>query len=341
MTYAGQVDGVVVDLTVEPGGLRLGARVLAWTDLDRFRPDGHTLQLGTVQGERVSITHLGATRDRFLADAVEARARARRAAVLAWTGDAPIATFRGRRGAEPVTVCLFPDGVTIEPLEGAPDLVPFGCLDRVVRNGYDLTFVCRGLEDRKVSRLGRRTDEFLARLADARTALAMRVDAAYAALDPALAGLAAPDGWALDRHAVGPRWASLHAVVAGQRRHAELALLEGLAGDRLRLGIKAGIGSSVLPFALAPHAGRVVVEATDADDRATFVFASEDVDRLNAVLLLTSFRREAIAAPADRLGRWALAERLLPSVRWARAALVARVVHGPQWEARVRAALAA
>jgi hypothetical protein len=92
-------------------------------------------------------------------------------------------------------------------------------------------------------------------------------------------------------------------------------------------------------FALAPIGDRVVVEATDRDDRATFVFRTRDVDRLNAVLLLTSFKREAVSLPADELGRWALAVRSVPEVRWARDALVARIVHDAQWAANLDASL--
>jgi hypothetical protein len=122
--------------------------------------------------------------------------------------------------------------------------------------------------------------------------------------------------------------------VEGQRA-AELTVLEQLVGPALRLGLSVSAGRDVLPFALAPVGGRVVVEATDADDRATFVFATDDVDRLNAVLLLTSFRREALWLPEAELGRWALAVRSLEAVRWARAALVGRVVHDTRWEQRL------
>jgi hypothetical protein len=57
------------------------------------------------------------------------------------------------------------------------------------------------------------------------------------------------------------------------------------------------------------------------------------------VLLLTSFRREAISFPEDQLGRWAVAVRTLDIVQWARRALVARVVHDDGWETSVRRAL--
>ena len=117
------------------------------------------------------------------------------------------------------------------------------------------------------------------------------------------------------------------------------ALLESLAGNALRLGIKASVDGTAFPFALAPVGGRVAVEGAGDEARATFVFETTDVDRLNAVLLLTSFRREAISFPEDQLGRWAVAVRTLEVVRWARRALLARVVHGESWESSVRSAL--
>jgi hypothetical protein len=58
------------------------------------------------------------------------------------------------------------------------------------------------------------------------------------------------------------------------------------------------------------------------------------------VLLLTAFRREALFLPEAELGRWAPAVRCLEPVRWARAALRARVVHDTGWSAGITAALA-
>ena len=79
---------------------------------------------------------------------------------------------------------------------------------------------------------------------------------------------------------------------------------------------------------LAPVGDCVVVEATDGDDRATFVFRTHDVARLNAVLLLTAFRREALFLPDDQLGRWAIAARLWPAVREARAFILQAIAQG-------------
>lgn len=338
-SFAARVDGEPTPLVVQPDGLVLGDEVVAWVDLDRWDAVDRRIEVATHDGRVWTISHLATSHDGFVREGLGARARARRAALLQWTGDAPIADFDAKRGDERVRVMVFADGLTVEPVNGVPDVVPLSCLERVERDGYDLTLVVRGLPGVRIRHLANRTDEFLERLDRARVALSKRTSAAYAELDPTLAGLPAHDGWAIDRATAAGSWAVLRDAVAGQARGEELALLGDLAGARLRLGIKCGPGNATMPFALAPVGDRVAVEATDADARATFVFATDDVDRLNAVLLATSFRREAISLPDDRLGRWALAVRSLEVVRWARAALVARVVHDSAWADRVRQAL--
>lgn len=343
MPFPGRRDGAAVELHVEPAVLRITAGAepleLAWVDLDRFDVDDHACTLETFDGRRVTITHLTISRDRFLAEALEARRRARRAALLQWTGDAPLESFDGRSGDTPVVVSIFPDGITVEPVNGVPGMLPLACLAEVRREGYDITLVGRGLDDLSLRHLGQRTDEFVQRLERARADLAARTAAALETLDSRLAGVRLGDGWAVESVDVPAHWSVLREVVAGQNRAAEVDALAELAGDRLRLGIKAGSSGTSMPFALAPVGGRVAVEATDADDRATFVFATDDVTRLNAVLLATSFRREAITAPDDALGRWALAVRTLEVVRWARERLVGRVIHDANWEPKVRSLL--
>ena len=109
MAFAGRVDGQAVELHVEPDRLRITGGPeptdLTWVELDRFTVDGHACRLETFDGRCCTITHLAATRDRFLAEALEARRRARRAALLQWTGDAPLTSFDGRRGDERQDKC--------------------------------------------------------------------------------------------------------------------------------------------------------------------------------------------------------------------------------------------
>jgi hypothetical protein len=191
-------------------------------------------------------------------------------------------------------------------------MVPFGLVSDIVRDGWAFTFVLRGgLAPVVVTHLARRADELASDVARARAACS-----------------AAGDGWAVAGGA------------AAVPDTPECGLLASLAGPAaLRVGVKSQARGEVMPFVLAPVGGRVAVESAGDEARATFVFETSDVDRLNAALLLTSFRREALFLPEDRLGRWSTAVRLLPVVRWARGALVARVVHDAQWETNVRAAL--
>ncbi|MBW3602194.1 MAG: hypothetical protein KY434_05785 [Actinobacteria bacterium] len=338
--HQGRVDDRPATLRVTGDVLDLGdAGALAWTEVDGIDVGTHDLHLDLAGGPRIRLHHLARAFDRAAEEIVDAWSTARRKALLQHPDVAPLDIFRAKRGAVPARVCLFGDRLTVEPWRGVPDIVPFSLLTDVQRDGWELALQLRGLQPVVVRHLGARTDEFLERLAGARRDLEQRTAGAYAEFDPALAQLPAADGWAVDEAAAGPPWSTLRGAFDRLERADEVRVLEALAGARLRLGLKARPGG-LLPFALAPVGHRVVVEGAAADDRATFVFATTDVDRLNAVLLLTSFRREALSLPEERLGRWALAVRLLEHVRWARAALAARVVHDGDWEGRLHAALA-
>lgn len=342
-TYPCRLDGSAVQASIGEQALVVDGQPLAYVDMDEVRVDGWSVQLDMAGRAPVVLEALGRGRDQFLSELRAARSPVRRAALLQWTGDRPIDSYEAHKAQDPEVLTLFPDGLTIEPAVGPPASVPLGLVTGVRRDGYTIVLTLRGLPPVTIRQLGPRTDEFLADLDAARTDLARRTAEAYAAYDPALAGLAAPDGWAVTRAEAGRHWGALRAAVAGQERAAEVAVLEEVAGARLRLGVKALTGSEVMPFALAPAGDRVAVEGSDTDARATYVFAcgseEADVDRLNVVLLLVSFRREAIYLPDDQLGRWAVAARVLDVVRWARSTLAGRVVHDAQWEANVRALL--
>jgi hypothetical protein len=289
----------------------------------------------------VTLSHLGRRTTEFVDAFAVARRRARRAALLQWTGDAALDEYEVRVGSEPVptVVTLFPDGVLVEPLTGAPTSAPLSLVDGVVRDGHRITLDLRVLDPVVIGPLGRRTDEFVLGLERARHALAQRTQDAYAELSSALTGFSAPDGWAVGAAEAGPWWGALRAAVAAGRPE-EVEQLAGLAGPDLRLGVKVSASGSAMPFVLAPVGDLVAVEGTEEGEaRATFVFRTRDVGHLNAALLLTSFRREAIALPDDALGRWALAARTLEMVRWARTALVARVIHDDSWSATIGSVL--
>lgn len=61
-------------------------------------------------------------------------------------------------------------------------------------------------------RLGARTEEFLADVDRARAERVVATAAAYASMDPALAGFGAPDGWAVNAAAAGRYWPALRAA---------------------------------------------------------------------------------------------------------------------------------
>jgi len=339
MTYRASLAGTQVEVSVEPDVLRIGDLDVPYHEMDDVVLDGWTLTMRGPSRE-VTISQLGAARDTFMRDFRKARLHARRAAMLQSGAADPIDVYEAFRGDQPVTVGLHSDGLTVEADAGAPDYVPLSCIRSVERNGYQFTLQVRGLDPVTFGRLGARTDEFVQDLDAARRDLRARTRDAYAELDPALADLSAPDGWAVTRSEAGVSWPSLRAAFAAQNRADEIDALEKIAGDGVRLGLKAAFNGRTMPFALAPSAGRVAVESADEEARATFVFTTGDVDRLNAVLLLTSFRREALFFPEDQLARWAVAVRMLPVVRWAREALAARIVHDASWQRNVEAALA-
>lgn len=327
-----------VEVVATDVGLDLDGDVVSWLEVDDLVEGDHRLDLVLADGRTVSLEALGATHDRFLTEVRTAR-RNLRFPNLALTTGTPLLTVTSRAPDGWADVHVYDRTVVVEPRSGPPVPVPLALVERLRRDGHTLTFECRGIGDVVVRALGASTDEFVATVERAARALREATSAAFATFDERLSGFAAPDGWALDRAAADRWWAPLEAAALGGSRSEEMATLAGLAGDRLALGLHTDGGSTVMPFALAPVGGRIVVEAVDADDRATFVFATDDLARLNAVLILTGFRRDVLALPEPELGRWAVAVRTSPHVQWARSALVARVVHTASWSDGIRSAL--
>ena len=337
-----RLDGAKGGLAVEATGLATASEELPYVDIDGVEPEGHDVTLRLADGTTRVISAIGPRYDEFVTALGEAWRRRRRASLLVWTGDAPIDEYVTHTGETSSTVVLFPDGLTVEGWSGAPQVAPFGLIDNVERDGYRITVSLRGsLAPVVVRGLGPRTDEFLADLDRARSDAVARVSRSYAALSEDLDGFTAPDGWAVTQDQAGAHWAALRTAVGRAGRETELTTLARIAGS-LRLGVKLQKDGEAMPFVLAAAGSRIAVESTSSDKaRATFVFETDDVDRLNAVLVLTSFRREAISSPPEDLGRWAPAVRLLESVQWARNILVDRVVHDATWEQRIAGALTA
>jgi hypothetical protein len=338
MSFGAKLAGEPVDVEILPNAVRAGEIELSYVDIDEVFVDEWTVTMRGPAGSLV-LEKLGRGRDDFLHELRAARLPARRAALLQSGVDAPIDLYEAKRGDEPILVGLHADGLTVEADAGIPVYVPLSCVTGVVRKDYDIIIKARSLADVALRQLGRRTDEFLADLERARRSLEARTREAYEALDPALASLDAPDGWAVTKDEAGSAWEPLRAAFAGMDRAIMIDVLSSQAGERLRIGVKAAFAGATMPFALAPCGRRVVVESAGDEDRATFVFETDDVDRLNLALLLTSFRREALFLPEEKLGRWSVAVRLLEIVRWARGALVSRIIHNEGWEEKLRAAV--
>ena len=119
------------------------------------------------------------------------------------------------------------------------------------------------------------------------------------------------------------------------------AAVLGAACDELRAGIYTEGGTRSVPFLLGrTSSGRVVVEGVGEEDRATFVFDSDDLGRVNAALLRSSLRRQLLFRSEAELGGAATVGRLDAEVRWLRSVLAARVIHDDAWERKIREAIA-
>jgi hypothetical protein len=332
-------DGQQVVALVTDDGLDVDGVVTSWLDIDDVREGDHRVALVLADGSELTLTHLGQTHDRFMRDLREARRRVRLAALTMATGT-PLHSYESRLPAGFVDVHLYAKAVALEPRIGRPDIVPLSLVSDVTVEGHTIRLACRGIDDVDIAMLGQRTDEFLDRLSTARSTLQAATEAAYVAFDPALAGHVAADGWAITREEAPAAWQVLRDRAAAGDRATEVALFEELAGDRLAFGLFTDGGAHPLPFLLAPVGNRIAVEAVDNESRATFIFKVTNLAELNAVLILTAFRREALSLPFAELGRWTVAARTSPIVQWARAAYSARVVHDANWATSVRTGLA-
>ena len=345
--FPGRVDGARVDIVLQPDALVWGDRTIDWNDVDRVdivRLSPLSLHLTLANATTIGIDQLGPRGDEFGAVLREFRSMVRGASLTqnAW---APVAEFVMHEpdGTES-DVRLFPHVLVIEARSGAGlNHVPLPLLRDVTRDGWAFHLHCRGIEDIDLRGFGPRTDEFELRLAETRDALAATTAAAVTTFEPGLAGLALADGWAISTAEAGSHAPTLVQRWANAGRAEQVKTLTDLVGaDHLRYGMWTEGGTVTMPFVLAiASAGqnmKVAVEAVDADDRATFVFAVDDVDRFNAALILSAFRREVLSLPDAELGRWAVAVRMQPHVQWMRERLVARIVHDPKWSEGVKSA---
>jgi hypothetical protein len=340
--YSAHVDGIPGSVGIGPHGLDAAGRMLPWVEMDGVTVRGHAVHITMYDAPPLALTMLGPRLDAFSAELLEARSRARRAALLQWTGTPEIAAFVQAPASPadgPVGVHVFADGFTVEPRTGVPELVPYALVTDVTRDGYRITFQRRGCPEVTVSRLGPRTDEFLAVIDRCRSDENAAMATAFANLDDRLSGLAAPNGWAIAPEQAGAFGGALVDAFAAGPRADEMTHHAGLSRGKMRYGISLR-QDGPMPYALATGRATTAVESADAGEaRATYVFSTTDTEALNRALIMLSFRREAIHLPVAELGRWSLAVRTLPMVEWARSMFVARVIHDDTWAEKVTAAL--
>lgn len=329
--YPARVDGVDAAIVITPESLDLPDRSIPWHAVDTMDDEGQRIVLGVAEGEsgtaaRMEIGHLGSQRDAVAERMREARGGARRAS-LGQADLAVVETFESRDGGDVIDVAVLPHGIVAEPRGRCAVFVPWGLVSDVSRDGHSFTLALRYGPPVRIAGLGRRTDEFagvVGRLRGELTALTRE-----AARSWNLSDLPWEDGWALADPRAVRAW-------LGRLPEADAAVLADACAD-LRAGLFTEGGSQDVPFLLGRLGeGRVLVEGVGEEDRATFVFSTDDVDRVNAALLVVSFRREMLALPSGELGRWAAAIRTQPEAAWLRSALQARVVHDHRWADRLR-----
>lgn len=332
-----RVDGVDIDVAVATSGLLVGDRLLPWLDLDAVAEGDHRVELGIADGTRLTLTHTGATHDRFLTELRAAR-RAERFPRLSVVEGEPVLTVESRDPTGWADVHLFANVLAVEPRSRVPNFIPLSLITGVERVEHHLTITARGMPPTTIGFLGEATDEFVARLEPSRRALAETTAAAYIAWDERLTGFPAPDGWAVTAAEAPAAFACLHDRALTGPRHESAALVSELAGAGLRCGVHLG-GDASIPFLLAPVGRRIVLEVTGEDDWATFVFDLDDATTCNSLLVQIGFRRDVVALPDAELGPWAVAARTAAPVQALRAALSTRVIHDRRWAERISAAL--
>ena len=330
-----RVDGAEATIVITPEGIEAPGEFIPWHAVDTVAESATTIDLGVASGLNgpltvVRLSHLGAQRDEIAREIRHARGAARRPS-LAQSDLAVTEEFTAHVADTVIDVSLLPNGMVVEQRGAMAVFVPWGLVANVQRDGYAITFRLRHGEPVTVTGLGERTDEFEDEVARLRVALTQAARTAMASWDTT--GLAWEDGWALDDAA------AVRAVAS--RGSADEASVLGETCSALRAGVFTEGGSQDVPFLIGTAAnGVTIVEGVGEEDRATYLFASADTDRVNAALARMSFRRELLVLPHDELGRWAAAVRTQPEVAWLRSVTQGRIVHDERWETKVREATA-
>lgn len=311
-TYSARVNESESSLVLDAEAITIAGVPTPWHAVDAIADEGHALTLEIRHGiagnaDVVVIDRLGDRRDTFAREARELCATARRP-ILGHGDASPLRSFLARDRQAVVDIEVLPSGLTIQPRGAVARFLPWGLVTDMERIGHRVVFHTRVVDLLDVGGVGARTDEFEAVCRDA------------------LATSRGADGWALP---VDVETAAMEEVAS------VLQCLSLLNEPRLA---QWPVGADqVTRFLLAPTArGHIVLEAVDMDDHATFAFAADDIERVNAALLQVGFAREVLWRDEEELGPWVAALRTQPDVLWLRESLRERVIHDDGWSQRVR-----
>lgn len=337
-SYDARVDERPTRVQVTERGLDIGDRLISWLDVDGIVEDDHRVVLNVANLGDLRISGIGTVHDRFMNEFRTARRQARLPALAVAAGELR-ESFVSREPDGWIDVHLFDDVLVLDHRSGETSPIPLSLVVGVTRRGHDFVLGCRGLGDIRVGKLGATTDRFGDLLERTRRDQRARWAARVTEVDDRLAGCSMRDGWTAGPDDEPTWWPILGDIASRGERADEFEHLRRLTDRPLRLGLVAADGEIPILMGLAVHGRRIAVESLSGEARATFVFDSDDPDRLNAALTVAGFRREVVALPEEQLGRWAVAARTSSVVRELRGGLVARVEHRDQWPEEVRRAL--
>jgi len=316
--------------------------VLDHADIETVNIGSWDLDVTTVTGEVLHLSHLAERFDPFVAAFVAARNERWIRGLLyrdqqvdrRFSGEVQRGATAGRDRAE---IRLYPASFVALCATADPLSVAYHDIERVEfdLDAYAIRVHASG-DVISLFKLGDRFDEFIARLDVLRQELLERVAAQLRTLVPALgesdalllarvaghgrafskveAEAAAPGNWQALRDAVTPD---------DERKATLVEILDGAGDDALLLGImteagRAGAeatpdGAAELPYTswflvARPDSEKVVLEVTSEPGHATYVFrASGDSEReardISRALVALNFAREPIYLPVDKLER--------------------------------------
>ena len=329
-TYVGRRDGADTTWEVTPEGLVFPDRVLAWHVVDSWSHAATRVRLelgepGLDGADRMELSHLGSAKDAFVDQMRHARFLARRSA-LAQPPQGVVAQFHARVGDTTTAVMVMPYGLVTES-DGSPaEFIPWGQVDDVQRDGHRFTITLRAADPCRIAGLGAMTDEFEIQVARARGESASRVRQVASSFG--LGDLPWQNGWARGESDAIETWLRRAPVE-------EATLLRSVCTD-LRAGLYLE-GDQQVSFVLGRSSrDSVIVEGVGEEHRATYVFDTPDLDRVNAALLACSLRREVLYWPLDTLGATRALLRVSAPTQWLRSRLIDRVVHDRAWAENIR-----